>query len=113
MVLAGGVGAPVWYWSAKRHELVFSREFHPDVIRYVGSAYLKQYPSERDTKALQEELFGEESFSSREDVVRHLTTSIESDFGTGETVHLDGWLLSRTEMRFAALSTLTDRIVFE
>ncbi len=113
MVLAGGGGASIWYWSTGRHELVFSRDFQADIIRYAGSAYLKRYPSERDTQGLEEELFGDETFSSQEDVVQHLTSSIESDFSTGDTVYLDGWLFSRTEMRFAALSTLTERISFE
>ncbi len=110
MVLAGGAGASVWYWSTRRQEIVFSRDFHVDIIRYVGSAYLEKYPSDRDINGLQGKLFGDETFSSREDVVQHLTSSIESDFTSGETVYLDGWLLSRTEMWFAALSTLTDRV---
>lgn len=110
MMLVGAGGASFWYWSKKRHEIVFSKDFHNEIIKVVGMAYLEKFPSEENTKHLQSELFGSGDFFSREDVVRHLTARIEADFTNSETVYLDGWLLSRTEVRFAALAALTDRV---
>ena len=110
MMLVGVAGGSIWYWSNKRHEIIFRKDFHTEILKVVGMAYLEKFPSEQDPKHLQSKLFGSGNFFSREDVIRHLAARIEADFTSSETLYLDGWLLSRTEVRFAALAALTDRI---
>ncbi len=75
-------------------------------IIWVGVAYLKKVPEEatRETLlALLPKLEGSKPLASR---IRELEDRVAQDFAENRTVLLEGWLLSRTEARAAALLTL-------
>lgn len=65
-----------------------------ETMKYVGNQYRLQFSSEKSTKSLVRMLEG---------AVSHLEESIKNDFETGNTVIVDGWILSRTEARQCAL----------
>lgn len=81
-----------------------------DSARQVGRAYLTAAPAEADRDRLLAQLFPQlepgaaadgstawrESFSSR----------CRQDFADGQTVQVDGWVLSLTEVRLCALAAL-------
>ena len=79
----------------------------PDRVREIGSHYRTATPSENTAEALRTAisksrgfhipLLGNDSFDHR----------IEDDFERGRTVVVDGWVLSVTEARQAALFSLT------
>jgi hypothetical protein len=74
----------------------------------VGARYLDEYPDEADRTTLLEGLPALDG-----EVPEHpgrtlavLAPQVEADYGADETVSLDGWVLSRTECRAAALYAL-------
>jgi len=79
----------------------------PDRVREIGSHYRAATPGENTPDALRAAisksrgfhipLLGHESFDDR----------IQDDFEKGRTVIVDGWVLSLTEARQAALFSLT------
>jgi len=73
----------------------------------VGRRYLEVTPEERDVATLRARL-GE--LSAPPDVLAHvaaLEQAVRRDFERGDILALDGWILSRTELRAAALVALT------
>jgi len=80
-----------------------------DSMKAVGEAYLARYPAERSKNVLIAKL------RSRADLFRFTTgkstptafnTLIIEDFSTDKVVYLNGWALSRTEARLAALTVV-------
>jgi hypothetical protein len=73
----------------------------------VGRRYLEAVPAERDVTVLRAEL-GE--LAAATEPARHaaaLERAVGRDFERGDILALDGWILSRTELRAAALFALT------
>ena len=80
-----------------------------DAVRGIGLAYRERYPSERSVDALARRILPGSLFSShrsRTEIRRRLDEQIRDDFDRGRTVRLNGWMLSRTEGREAALYSL-------
>lgn len=79
----------------------------------IFGAFLEQAPAERDLKHLVSSVIGEDaawpaSIESLSDAqLRHrIMQRIRDDFGCGNTVQLDGWVLSRTEARLCGIIAL-------
>jgi hypothetical protein len=80
-----------------------------DSLRAIGEAYLNRYPAERSSSALLEAI---QSRCGRIDLATGGQTPgvlgrlIIEDFSTDDVVYLNGWALSRTEARLAALTAV-------
>jgi hypothetical protein len=75
----------------------------------VGRAYLDQTPHEADAARLRQllDLAAEVRASTLPDPVKERLAARQSeDFRTGQTVLVQGWVLSRTEARLYALAAL-------
>ena len=81
-----------------------------DTIREIGEAYLAAVPEERRQRRLVRALLEDEGALAdqvdSEALTRFLRTRIRSDFEAGRTVLVDGWVLSVTEARQAALFSM-------
>jgi hypothetical protein len=73
--------------------------------------YLKNFPQERDVRFLCESLgleldtTADKAFLSEPTIL----VRIEQDFAEGQTVSVSGWILSKTEVRVLALSSLLEQ----
>lgn len=76
----------------------------PDFIRRLGQTYRKHFTAEDDYMVLVEAVL--HSCPHGHALTDFLETRIAQDFADGDTVLLDGWLLSRTEARQTALYSL-------
>ena len=80
-----------------------------DSMRAVGEAYLNRYPAERSRSVL---LGAIQSRSASLDLATGGATPgvldrvVVEDFSTDDVVYLNGWTLSRTEARLAALTVV-------
>ena len=68
-------------------------------IQALGNMYRAAYPHEDSVAALRELIGSTENMSA-------LADSVRNDFEGGNVVHVDGWVLSRTEARHCALYSL-------
>jgi hypothetical protein len=78
-----------------------------DALRYIAEAYMRSHPDERDVNVLKDALY--ESLAADgelDDPRRAVRDAVSRDFDQGDTVSLDGWLLSRTEVRLWALCAI-------
>ena len=78
-------------------------------IRQLGRRYLDRFPDEAETTFLVSQLFGElpeASTASARDVAEHFRRAVEDDFERNAVEHLDGWILSKSELRLCALVSL-------
>ena len=80
----------------------------PRAVRAVGRSYLELASNEADRARLSDLIFGnaglpDVSFSSLQ---RHIAAARARDHAAGDTIMLDGWILSRTEARLCALCAL-------
>ncbi len=78
-------------------------------IARVGEAYLELVPEEASEEALTAKLPAIDADVAVEPQIAVLRSRIESDFATGDVLTVDGWLLSRTEARAAALVALDEQ----
>jgi hypothetical protein len=71
----------------------------------LGRAYRMRYPSEAQGEALAALIFASLPRAARgaADLRPLLRARVHADFAEGQVVRLDGWILSRTESRLAAL----------
>jgi hypothetical protein len=83
--------------------------------RALGVAYLAQFPEERDPIVLARLLLPEFALSEaamarldNRQLRDRVAARQRADFVQGRIVSLDGWLLSRTEARLAALSVFSE-----
>ena len=82
-----------------------------DELVQIVDEYLKNFPQERDVRFLRESLgleldtTADQAFLSEPTIL----VRIEQDFAEGQTVSVAGWILSKTEVRVLALSSLLDR----
>jgi hypothetical protein len=78
-----------------------------DATQAVGRRYLEAVPAEADADVLRGLLpEGLDSPASGEGADQ-VAAAVRADFAGGGTVELDGWVLSVTECRLAALSALS------
>lgn len=82
----------------------------PTSAREIGRIYLAQCPEEHGVPALTRLILSSMSLGEREAIALDrqvlattLTSRVRADFEKGETVEIDGWILSRTETRLCAL----------
>ncbi len=76
-----------------------------------GARYLTAFPGESRPRELLAGVFGGKppELSSKKEIRAFLRARVREDFKKGSVVRLDGWVLSLTEARLAALSVLTTR----
>jgi hypothetical protein len=74
-----------------------------DALRYLAGKYLQDNPAEKDVKVLESALLKSLSASGAGDPRRAVKEAVSRDFDRGDVVSLDGWLLSRTEVRLWVL----------
>ena len=77
-------------------------------IRDLGMHYREMYPTECDEDILSAAILGSDmpALTDAPTLHAHLKATIRSDFATGRTVLLKGWVLSVTEARQCALFSL-------
>lgn len=69
-----------------------------------GSVYLDAHPGERDVHQLLEHI---ENVAQGRTDFEGVSAALRDDYVRGNTVMVDGWLLSRTEARLFALAALS------
>ena len=80
-----------------------------DSMRVVGEAYLHRYPGERSRTRLLGALQPRDGLAKGSAGVptpQVLSRLVTQDFSTDNVVYLNGWVLSRTEARLAALTVV-------
>lgn len=80
-----------------------------DSMKVIGEAYLERYPTERSRSVLLgaiQSCSGMPGLTTGEPVLAALSRQVTEDFRTDEVVYLNGWALSRTEARVAALTVV-------
>ena len=77
----------------------------PDRVRELGAHYRAATPNESTAEALRAAL--SKGLASRFPLPASHSSRIRDDFESGRTVLVDGWVLSVTEARQAALFSLT------
>jgi hypothetical protein len=75
--------------------------------RAVGERYLAAVPEESDPAELRRLLPAGIDGLPPATATAEIAAAVRSDFAEGRTVEVDGWLLSATECRLAALSVVT------
>jgi hypothetical protein len=75
-------------------------------IAPLGQRYLTRHPRERSVERLLELVPGFDPARAAEAQLTEFRFAVEADFAHGRTVSVDGWRLSRTGARLAALAAL-------
>jgi hypothetical protein len=77
----------------------------------LGKRYLAEFPEDRNVDGWAVEMLVEASdcCRDRDELIRSVVRQIAADFDAGTTVSIQGWTLSRTEARLAALAALSSR----
>jgi hypothetical protein len=75
--------------------------------RTLGSQYLKAHTEEADLAILLDLLGAESDAIEPEALRRKIAQRLAGDFLAGRIVHVDGWVLARTEARACAIAALT------
>jgi len=89
-----------------------AQTYDEKTIMEIGQAYGKTYPDEYSISDLEKLLTKTETgksiagSESTEMINSTLNAMVKKDFQTGDTVVLNGWILSKTEARQCALFTL-------
>lgn len=115
MTAAGVAGLAAWPGGAEAAGV--SRAFlaHPHllgilrddaVVARLGRAYRDAVPAERTAHALEAALLAEAPAAPIASARVWVDAQVQRDFDAGRTVTLDGWVLSVTEARQAALFSL-------
>ena len=79
----------------------------PGRVRQIGTHYRASTPSENSTDSLRAVISSSRGFHIPLIGNGSIDDQIRDDFATGRTVLVDGWVLSVTEARQAALFSLT------
>ncbi len=72
----------------------------------IGRRYRQERPEEDDRTVLRRRLGIETAAAASPGLLRSLDAQVAADYGAGRTIQLDGWVLSVTEGRAAALVSL-------
>ncbi|MCW3119031.1 MAG: hypothetical protein JWM28_3113 [Chitinophagaceae bacterium] len=89
--------------------VILLRILNAKSIIETGQAYLKQYPDENTKNKLRDLLLDKSpvaATSNANAIHTLLNAKTVTDFNTGKTVIVNGWVFSRTEARQCALYTL-------
>jgi len=78
-----------------------------DGIQQIGRAYLRLRPREAHVRVLRRKLVAAGIGGDGRAQLSAAASRIADDFAAGRTVTLDGWVLSVTEARLAALDLMT------
>ena len=79
----------------------------------IGRHYLDQCPAEADSDKLVDALLGEAGSKQdgeppkAGDLLAFFQGKFAEDFGQGNTMMIDGWVLSKTEARLCALTVIS------
>jgi len=117
-ILLSGLGisaiaVPTWYYNFREIEYDSSLkdpEFLSNIlddksILEIGEQYLKLVPNENSERKLVSLL---QTNSSHEiNTIQIVQQQITDDYKSGETIIIDGWILSKTEARQCAIFALT------
>ena len=76
-------------------------------ISAIGKQYRLQTPAEKSERQLVKRLL-EDVSDEKDRVTEHLEERIIKDFETGNTIIIDGWILSMTEARQCALYSINN-----
>jgi hypothetical protein len=115
LVVLGGAGGATLVWQHRRDQPDGTSTDAPgpapssaspgEAIAMVGAAYLAGHPEQADEATLRAGLPGLTA-DDPDDIVRQLPTiddDVRTDFAEDRVVSVDGWVLSLTEARAAAL----------
>ena len=95
--------------TATSQPAFLSRLFDEVTIKKTGQAYLQKTPAENTHDELVRLLANNNTIASSSDetaIHQYLEEKIKNDFDEGKTVMINGWVLSVTEARQCALSSL-------
>ncbi|HLX91544.1 MAG TPA: hypothetical protein VKR32_07670, partial [Puia sp.] len=93
------------------HPEFLSRLFDKEQVSEVGKKYLERNPDENDAGKLTGLLAGSGSIVGSKDdaaIRRYLAEAIANEFKMGNTVVVNGWILSHTEARQCALYSIVN-----
>ena len=106
------IGTSYWYlnyYTSEFDSLITEPEslsyiWSRETISAIGRGYRKQFPSEDSEHSLVKLLLAD----TQDDIsaIAALKRGIKNDFETGNTVMIDGWILSITEARQCALFSI-------
>ena len=96
MLVAAGCAPPPPDWACEDEVLDLATSLPPEASR-VGELYLQEHPGFRDRRDLAAELGAIEDLPAR----------VRQDYAQERVVSIEGWLVSLTEARLAALVYLT------
>ncbi|MBI5792318.1 MAG: hypothetical protein HZA63_12670 [Rhodocyclales bacterium] len=103
---AGGVATGVLVFSGG-NPLLPGFRLDPDALLHVAEKYFASHPTEKSAEFLERELLAAVAPSGAgASLVDALAAAVRRDFDTRNTVVLDGWILSRTEVRVWVLQAL-------
>lgn len=118
-ILLSGLGIsaiaiPTWYYkfNIPEDDQLLSE---PELLSYIwddatiieiGEIYRKQFSDENSESTLRKQLSAYESTETTT-ITEVLREQITDDYNNGNTVMLNGWVLSKTEARQCALFSLT------
>lgn len=102
--------AAAWPWSPASAARPIPLPLDPASARAIGRRYLDLAPGEADRSHLLKLLHLPDprlqAWPKRDDLVRHLGALRDREFFSGDSVLIDGWVLSRSEARICALYCL-------
>lgn len=75
----------------------------------VGQRYLQLQSAEANLDVLADLLLERLQGAALSDLQHDFSLAVQEDFGRADVVHLDAWMLSRTEVRLCALAYLAER----
>ena len=112
------VALPVWYYNNNKSDSAEKWVIEPEFLSHImdgpsihdlGLRYIEQSPEESSkTKLLS--LLPEVNGNKRDDIVDSIRKKILADYHNGETICIEGWLLSRTEARQCALFSINQKL---
>ena len=76
---------------------------NPLTVREIGQAYLTHFPECQNRNTLRSRLAMRLGSASSKYLKRHISECVREDFALGDTIQLNGWILSHTEARQCAL----------
>ena len=94
---------------------VLSQTYDENTIREIGLAYGKVYPDEYNISTLEGLLKKNtdgkiiSASMQKTEINAQLDSQVKNDFAAGQTIVLNGWVLSLTEARQCALYTLISK----
>lgn len=108
------IAVPSWIYTQRipEYDPVLKEPIHlssfldDQAIYLIGDRYRELFPDENGEKRLVQTLFNQSSPATAMNI-ETIQRTIAKDFQTGNTVMIDGWILSRTEARQCALLSLT------